>query len=238
MTVRTFDVVGFDADDTLWHSEDAFHEVEREFAALVGPYVSSGIDVHDAMRATELRHLPISGYGVKAYTLSMVECAISVSQGRIPAAVLGDVLGLGMELLAAPVRLIDGAPEALADLGSDHRLVLITKGDLIHQTRKIETSGLDHHFDQIEVVIEKDVATFARVLREVRVTPERFCMIGNSVRSDVLPVLALGGGAVHVPYPFTWALEEADHDGTVPTAATLAEVAGLVRAYRPAVARP
>lgn len=230
-THRQFTVIGFDADDTLWHSEDSFHRTEQRFVELVEPYVAAGIDISDALRATEHRHIPVSGYGVKAYTLSMVECAVNISRQTVPASVIGEVVELGFDMLTEPVRLIEAAPEALADLGRDHRLVLITKGDLIHQTRKVETSGLDHHFDQIEVVVEKDEDVYAQVLREVRVDPADFCMIGNSVRSDVLPVLALGGAAVHVPYEYTWAHEFAEHDGSVVTADSIAEVPHLVRTY-------
>jgi putative hydrolase of the HAD superfamily len=228
--VTSIEVVGFDADDTLWHSEDSFYDVEQRYTELLTPYVPEGIDVRGALRATERRHVPISGYGVKAFTLSMVECAVSITEGRVPALVIGDIVAMGMAMLTEPVRLIPGVPEVLADLGRDHRLVLITKGDLIHQWRKVEMSGLEHHFDQVEVVMEKDELVYSRVLREVRVEPPRFCMIGNSVRSDVLPVLAIGGSAIHVPYQYTWDHELAEHDGSVVTAATIAEVPPLVRA--------
>jgi putative hydrolase of the HAD superfamily len=224
-----FDVIGLDADDTLWHSEDSFYDVESRYIAMVQPYVAEGINVRDALRATERRHVPISGYGVKAFTLSMVECAVGVSQGSIPAAVIGDIVTMGLDMLIEPVRLLAGVPQALADLGRDHRLVMITKGDLVHQWRKVELSGLAHLFDQIEVVTEKDEAVYRRVLDEVGVKPGRFCMVGNSVRSDVLPVLALGAAAIHVPYRYTWDHELAEHDGSVLTAATLLDAATAIR---------
>lgn len=224
-----FDVIGFDADDTLWHSEDSFHEVERRYVELVEPYVPTGVDVREAVRATERRHVPISGYGVKAYTLSLVESAVIVSQGTVPAPVVGEIVTLGLDMLIEPVRLLPDVPQVLADLGRTHRLLMITKGDLLHQWRKVEMSGLVHHFDRVEVVVEKDADVYARVLDEVGVAPERFCMIGNSVRSDILPVLDLGGSAIHVPYHYTWEQEVAEHDGTVVTAATIAEVPALVR---------
>ena len=224
-----FDVIGLDADDTLWHSEDMFHEVEARYVEVLAPYVPDGIDVRDALRATEQRHLPISGYGVKAFTLSMVDCAITVTQGAVPATVVGDVLALGMAMLTEPVRLLDGVPEVLDDLGRDHRLVMITKGDLVHQSRKLELSGLAHHFSHIDIVMEKDEATYRRILDDLGVVPARFCMIGNSVRSDVLPVLALGGSAVHVEYHVTWAHEVVDHDGSVVSAETLRDVMAFIR---------
>lgn len=225
-----FDVIGFDADDTLWHSEDSFYEVERRYVDLVEPYVPDGVDVREAVRATERRHVPISGYGVKAYTISLVESAVIVSQGTIPASVIGEIVTLGLDMLIEPVRVIPDVPQVLADLGATHRLVMITKGDLLHQWRKVEMSGLVHHFDRVEVVVEKDRTVYQRVLGEVGVAPERFCMIGNSVRSDILPVLELGGSAIHVPYQYTWEQEHAEHDGTVVTAETIAEVPALVRA--------
>jgi putative hydrolase of the HAD superfamily len=229
MSVRPFDVIGLDADDTLWHSEDAFHEVERRYVELLAPYVADGVDVRGALRATEQRHLPISGYGVKAFTLSLVECTITVTQGNVPASVIGEALALGMGMLTESVRLLDGVADVLADLGRDHRLVLITKGDLVHQSRKLEQSGLAHHFSHIDIVMEKDEATYRRILAELDVEPARFCMIGNSVRSDVLPVLAIGGAAVHVAYHVTWEHEVVDHDGSIVTAETLRDVPALLR---------
>jgi putative hydrolase of the HAD superfamily len=224
-----FDVIGVDADDTLWHSEDSFLDVERSYVDLLTPHVADGVDIRGALRATEQRHLPISGYGVKAFTLSMVECAVTVTQGGVPAGVVGDIVALGMGMLMEPVRLLDGVAEVLADLGRDHRLVLITKGDLVHQSRKLAQSGLAHHFSHIDIVMEKDEGTYQRILDDLGVDAARFCMIGNSVRSDVLPVLAIGGAAVHVAYHVTWEHELVDHDGTIVAAETLRDVPALLR---------
>jgi putative hydrolase of the HAD superfamily len=224
-----FDVIGFDADDTLWHSEDSFHAVEARFVELVQPYVDAGIDVPAAMRATELAHIPIAGYGVKAFTLSMVQAAVTMSDGRVPAAVIGEIVEAGMDMLTEPVRLLPDVPEILADVGRDHRLVLITKGDLVHQTRKITTSGLAHHFELVEVVLEKDADTYARILTRLDVEPARFCMVGNSVRSDILPVLSLGGHAVHIPYPLLWEHEHVDHDEDVDELASIKALPARLR---------
>ncbi len=221
---QRFDVIGFDADDTLWHSEDSFHVVEARFVELVQPYVPDGIDIAAALRATELDQIPVAGYGVKAFTLSMVQTAVTVSEARVPATVIGQIVEAGMDMLIEPVRLLPDVPETLADVGRDHRLVLITKGDLVHQTRKVTTSGLDHHFEHVEVVLEKDVGTYARILALLEVDPPRFCMVGNSVRSDILPVLALGGHAMHIPYPLLWEHEHVDHDEDVDELATISEV--------------
>lgn len=229
MTRARFDVVGFDADDTLWHSEDSFVAAEQHYVELLTPYVADGVDVRAALRATERRHVPISGYGVKAFTLSMVECAVGVSQGSVPSAVIGEVVELGMTMLTEPVRLLPHVAEVLADVGSDHRLVLITKGDLVHQWRKLELSGLTHHFAHIDVVLEKDESTYRRVLADVDVSADRFCMVGNSVRSDVLPVLAIGGHAVHIEYEYTWEHELVEHTDDVVAATSILDVPSLVR---------
>jgi len=208
-----FDLVGLDADDTLWHSEDSFAVVEARFVELVGPYSPAGVDVGGALSATERAHLPISGYGVKSFTLAMVKAAVNVTEGSVPAAVLGQLVDAGLAMLTEDVRLLPDVPAVLADVGRDHRLVLITKGDLVHQTRKVRTSGLDHHFEHIRVVLEKDVANYRDLLDEWGIDPSRFLMVGNSVRSDILPILELGGHGVHVPYHVTWAHEVVlEHD--------------------------
>jgi len=225
-----FDVVGLDADDTLWHSEDSFAEVEDRFVELVAPFTPPGVDAAAALRAMERTHLPISGYGVKAFTLAMVKAAVAVTEGNVPARVIDELVDEGMAMLTETVRLLPDVPAVLADLSRDHRLVLITKGDLVHQTRKVETSGIAHHFEQIEVVLEKDPATYDRILRQVGVEPARFCMVGNSVRSDILPVLALGGSAVHIPYPLLWEHEHVDHDQDLDALASIKELPAALRA--------
>jgi putative hydrolase of the HAD superfamily len=210
-----FDVIGFDADDTLWHSEDSFHAIEARFVELVQPYVREGIDVRAALRATERAHVPVAGYGVKTFTLSMAHAAVTMTDGRIPATLVREVLGAGLGMLTEPVRLLPDVPEVLADVGRDHRLVLITKGDLVHQTRKVTTSGLVHHFEHVDVVLEKDVDTYRSLLARMELDPSRFCMVGNSVRSDVLPLLAIGSHAMHIPYPLLWEQEHVEHDEDV-----------------------
>lgn len=223
--IDEFDVVAFDADDTLWRSEDSFVHAERRFAELVGPYVHAGVDPEAALRATEKVDLSVSGYGVKAFTLSMARAAIEVTEGRVPSAVIGELLDIGRSMLTEPVRLLPHVPDVLAAVSPNVRTVLITKGDLVHQTRKVSTSGIDHHFTDIEIVLEKDEETYAKILHRLGVEPPRFCMIGNSVRSDVLPVMAIGGHAVHVPYHLTWELERVDHhDEDVIELASLADV--------------
>ena len=209
--MATFDCLAFDADDTLWHSEDGFHVAEVAFYELLTPFAPAGIDIRAALTATERANLYTYGYGVKAFGLSMVEAAITISQGQVPTEVLAHPLQLVRDLLLAPVRLLEGVPEVLQVLAKSYRLILITKGDLVHQTRKVTTSGLEHLFDHVEIVLEKDVATYAKVFRDISVQPDRVCMVGNSVKSDILPILELGGHAVHIPYQFLWELERAEH---------------------------
>ena len=212
--MATFDCLAFDADDTLWHSEDGFRATEVAFCELLAPYVSDGVDIKAALTATERANLHTYGYGVKAFGLSMIEAAITISQGKVPTEVMVQLLQNVRDLLLAPVRLLDGAPEVLHELAQEHRLILITKGDLVHQTRKVTTSGLDHLFDHVEIVLEKDVATYSKVFQDISVDPQRVCMVGNSVKSDILPILELGGHAVHIPYHFLWELEQSEHPPT------------------------
>ena len=210
--MKTFDMLAFDADDTLWHSEDGFHASEQRFVELVAPFAAEGVDVKAALTAVERKNLPVFGYGVKAFGLSAVEAALSISEGRVTTHVLGQLMEMVRAQLTEPVRLLPHVPEVLAKVGRHYRMVLITKGDLIHQTHKVETSGLAHHFSDIEILLEKDPHTSDRIFRKLGVAPGRVCMVGNSVRSDILPVMALGGTAVHVPYPLLWELEHVDHD--------------------------
>lgn len=222
--MRQFDIVAFDADDTLWHSEDGFHANEQRFVQLVAPYAAEGVDVKAALTAVERKNLSIFGYGVKAFGLSAVEAAITITEGRIPTAVIGELVGLIRDQISDPVRLLPGVPDVLAKVARHYRLVLITKGDLIHQTHKIETSGLAHHFSDVEILLEKDPATYDRIFRRLGVQAEAVCMVGNSVRSDILPVMALGGTAVHIPYPLLWELEHVDHDEHFAELENLAEL--------------
>lgn len=223
--IDRFDLIGFDADDTLWRSEDSFDQAHRTYQSLVQPYAPEGVDVLDALHAVEKADLSISGYGVKAFTISMVKAALTVTNATVPVTVIGELVDVGWDMLAEPVQLLPHVPEVLARVGAEKPLVLITKGDLVHQTRKVTTSGLEHHFADIDIVLEKDPAAYAHILDRMGVPAERFCMVGNSVRSDVLPVMALGGHGVHIPYHLTWELERVDdHDEDVTELATLADL--------------
>jgi len=222
-----FDVIGFDADDTLWHSEDGFRVSEERFVELIAPYAPAGVAVKAALTATEQKNLGAFGYGVKSFGLSMVEAAVTITGGRVPSTVVAEMVEMVRAQLEEPVRLLEHVPEVLAEVGATRRLILITKGDLIHQTHKVTTSGLAHHFEQVEIVLEKDPETYAKILLRLGIDPTRFCMVGNSVRSDILPVLALGGNGGHIPYPILWDLEQApDDDQHFVELASLAELPG------------
>lgn len=223
--IDQFDVVAFDADDTLWRSEDSFRYAERRFVELVSPHVPVGVDVEAALRAVERADISVTGYGVKAFTLSMVRAAITVTDGRVPSLVVGELADLGRSMLLDDVHLLPHVPEVLAAVSPAVRTVLVTKGDLVHQTRKVTTSGIEHHFTDIDIVLEKDPGTYSKIVRRLGVDPDRFLMIGNSVRSDVLPVLAIGGHAIHVPYHITWEHERVDdHGQDVVELASIADV--------------
>ncbi|CAN5287604.1 HAD family hydrolase [soil metagenome] len=222
---RAIEVVGFDADDTLWHSEVYFDRTQRRFRELVERYVGHDDDVEDALIQVEHRNLVRYGYGIKGFTLSMVETAIEVTDGAIGTEEIAQILAAGRAMLDHPIDLLDGVDEVTASLADlDYRLLLVTKGDLHHQELKIAASGLAERFERLEIVSEKDPGTYRRVVESMGVAPESFCMVGNSVRSDVLPVLEIGGHAVHVPYHVTWAHEQVDHDGEVATLASIAEL--------------
>lgn len=200
-------VVGFDADDTLWRSQEFFDQAQLDFEAILGAYVDLDSDLmRSTMLATERGNLARYGYGVKGMILSMVEAAIALTGGKIKAHDIQKIMELGKELLEHPVELLPGIPEAVQAVAQRYRIVLITKGDLFHQERKVAQCGLTA-FQRIEVVSEKDIPTYRRLLSEFEVAPEQFAMVGNSLRSDIAPVVELGGWGVYVPYHTTWAHE-------------------------------
>lgn len=201
-------LVGFDADDTLWRSQDYFDEAQRAFEAIVGQYVDLGDGrVADALYAVESANIAVFGYGVKGMALSMIESATQITDGRISARDLHRIVDMAKALLRHPVELLPGIRAAVEAIAARFDVVLITKGDLFHQEAKVRDSGLSDLFRRIEIVSEKDAPTYARVLREFDAGPSQFLMVGNSLRSDIAPVLALGGWGVHMPYRTTWAHE-------------------------------
>ena len=196
-------LVGFDGDDALWRSQDYFDDAQREFERILAAYVDLA-DSRDHLHAVEHRNLALFGYGVKGMVLSMIEAAVEITDARIDARDLQRIIGMGKQLLQHPVELLPGIRDAVAKIADDFEIVLITKGDLFHQEAKVRQSGLADAFRRIEIVSEKDAATYARVLGEFDIAPAQFVMIGNSLRSDIAPVLQLGGWGVHMPYHTTW----------------------------------
>jgi putative hydrolase of the HAD superfamily len=217
-------VVGLDGDDTLWRNEEYFADTQERFRALVAPYAASDMDLEERLFATERRNLELFGYGVKGFILSMVETAVEVTAGRIPAREIGTLLDIGKAMLVQPVELIEGVADTIPILAERYRLVVITKGDLWNQEQKLARSGLAEMMWRIEIVGEKDLATYRRIMQRHRIEPGRFVMVGNSVRSDILPVLEAGGRAVHIPHSLTWHMEQAEHDGSVPTLSSITEL--------------
>lgn len=202
------DLVAFDADDTLWHSEIYFQAAHAEFERILGGYLDlADTQVHEHLLAMERRNIRVFGYGAKGMTLSLIETAIELTDARIAPRDIQALLELGKSILTHPVELLPDVRSTIEAVASRHRVVLITKGDLFHQEAKVRDSGLADLFHRIEIVSEKDTATYARLLEEFGLQPQRFAMVGNSLRSDIEPVLALGGAGVHVPYHVTWALE-------------------------------
>lgn len=200
--------LGFDADDTLWHNEINFERMHERYRALLSQYHDAAT-VDAALLATERRNVPLYGYGVKGFTLSAIETAIHLTDGKIGAGEIQRLIDLGRELMDYPIEMLEGVVDTLALLSAQFPLIVITKGDLRDQERKVAKSGLGGRFRAVEIVSEKDESSYATILRRHGIAPERFLMVGNSVKSDILPVLALGGAGVHVPYHITWALEHA-----------------------------
>lgn len=205
-------VVGFDGDDTLWHSENHFITTTERLGELLSGYLGDGMSHEDHLVEVERRNLARFGYGVKAFTLSMIETAVQVSGGRVSGSEIQQILDWSKDMLDHPVELLDGVEDTLAALAGRHELLLVTKGDLLHQESKVARSGLSERFGGIHIVSEKDPATYRRVLSAHGATPGDFIMVGNSVRSDIQPVVELGGTGIHVPYHTTWALEVPEED--------------------------
>jgi putative hydrolase of the HAD superfamily len=196
-------VVGFDGDDTLWHSETRFDVTQGEFRDLLKRHVPDA-DVDTRLADMEMKNLGIYGYGVKSFTLSMIETAIELTQARIPASDIEVILGWGQRMLTAPTELLDGVEETLRALSGRYDLLLITKGDLFDQESKLARSGLGDLFLGVEILSEKNAETYRGVFRRRGIRPEDFVMVGNSLRSDIVPVVDLGARAVHIPYSVTW----------------------------------
>ena len=200
------EVIAFDADDTLWHSESLYTMTQERFARLLSSYRDSE-SIHQELYETEKRNLKLFGYGIKGFTLSMIETAIEITDGQICGEDIQTILDYSKEMLQAPVQPLEYVVEMLNQLANSYSLMLISKGDLFDQETKLARSGLARYFQIVEIVSEKLPATYEKVLLKQNLLANQFMMVGNSLRSDILPVLAVGGHAVYIPYHPTWAHE-------------------------------
>jgi putative hydrolase of the HAD superfamily len=203
-------VIAFDADDTLWVNEPYFQETEHQFCRLLEDFLPLHTTARELLQV-EIQNLSLYGYGIKGFMLSMIETALKVSNNTIGIEVIGKIIDYGRDLLGRPIDLFEGVEEVLLKLKPHYRLVVATKGDLLDQERKLKNSGIDHHFHHIEIMSDKQDRDYTKLIRHLDVKPEEFLMVGNSLKSDVLPVLNIGGHAYHIPYHTTWAHEQVEH---------------------------
>lgn len=206
-------VIGFDADDTLWVNETYFREAEQEFGKLLSDYETLNT-IDQELFKKEIDNLPLYGYGVKAFVLSMVESALEQSNYNISTKAIEAILNIGKDMLNKPVELLDGVEEVLHELSKKYRLILATKGDLLDQERKLEKSGLTKYFHHIEVLSDKQEVNYSKLLNHLDIKPSEFLMIGNSLKSDVLPLVNIKAHAIHVPFHTTWAHEQVSEHET------------------------
>ena len=220
-------VIAFDADDTLFVNEPYFQETEQKFCALMSDYLSEQ-GLSQELFKTEVDNLHLYGYGIKGYTLSMIEAAMKISNNTLSVEAIEKIIVFGKELLQRPIELLDGVEETLKSLSGNYKLVVATKGDLKDQRRKLHDSGLGAYFHHIEVMSDKQEKDYSDLLNRLEIKPKEFFMIGNSLKSDVLPVLGIGGYAVHVPYHTTWEHEKINHKVEHPNFRTLEKISDVL----------
>lgn len=220
-------VIAFDADDTLFVNEPYFQETEQKFCALMSNYLSHH-SLSQELFKTEIDNLDLYGYGIKGYTLSMIEAAMKISDNTISIEVIGKIIDLGKELLQRPIELLDGVEETLKALQGKYKLIVATKGDLKDQQRKLHDSGLGPYFHHIEVMADKQEVNYEKLLKRLEIEAKEFFMIGNSLKSDVLPVLSIGGYAVHIPFHTTWEHENISHKVNHPNFRTLEKISDVL----------
>jgi putative hydrolase of the HAD superfamily len=200
-------VIGFDADDTLWVNETYFREAEEEVGYLLSHYETPN-KIDQELFRMEIKNLPIYGYGVKGFVLSMIEMALELSNNSVSNEVIGKILDIGKRMINRPIELLDGVEDVLKSLSKDYKLIVATKGDLLDQERKLEKSGLIDYFHHVEVLSEKQEANYSKLLKHLEINPLEFLMIGNSLKSDILPLVNIGSKAIHVPFHTTWEHEK------------------------------
>lgn len=204
-------VIGFDADDTLWVNEPYYREAESKFVKLVSAY-GVDIDIAGALFKTEISNLELYGYGIKAFMLSLVECAISLTHGALRSDTVQEIIEIGKGMLRRPIELLEDVKTVLEQLAPRYRLIVATKGDLLDQERKMTRSSISSYFHHIEVMSDKQEQHYIQLLHHLDIDPCEFLMIGNSMKSDIIPPINLGAWAIHIPYHTTWAHEEVDED--------------------------
>ena len=208
--MKNIKVIAFDADDTLWENQPHFDEILREFVKLLKPYCSENT-AWDAIHRTQVANLPLYGFGARSLTLSMTQEACKLSNNQIDAASIEKILQLGRKLLTMPVELLDSAEEVVKKLKEKYRLILITKGDLVEQERKLRDSGLIKYFHHIEILSDKKIEDYQDLFERLNLKPEEFVMIGNSLKSDIIPILELNAKAIYIPYHSTWEHEHVEN---------------------------
>ncbi|MDW5288227.1 HAD family hydrolase [Formosa sp. PL04] len=206
-------VIGFDADDTLWVNETYFRDAEAEFGKLLSKFETIN-QIDQELFKMELKNLPIYGYGIKGFVLSMVEMALEISNNTVSNTTIKAILDIGKDMINKPVELLDGVESVLKTLSESYRLIVITKGDLLDQERKLKQSGLLHYFHHIEVVSDKKEANYSNLLNHLDINPTEFLMVGNSLKSDILPLINIKAQAIHVPFHTTWAHEQVTEQET------------------------
>lgn len=204
---HTFKVIAFDADDTLWVNETYFREAEKKFAKLLSNFETENKIDQELFKA-EIRNLPIYGYGIKGFVLSMLECALELSNYTISPQSIEEILNIGKEMIEKPIELLSGVEETLEKLHGNFKLIVATKGDLLDQEKKLEKSGLLKYFHHIEVMSDKKTSDYLKLIKHLDIEPKDLLMIGNSLKSDILPLVKIGASAIHVPFHTTWAHEE------------------------------
>jgi putative hydrolase of the HAD superfamily len=225
---KSIKVIAFDADDTLWENEPYFEEIEKKFCVLMEDYLSHQSISQEIFRI-QIHNLPLYGYGIKPYILSLIETAIEISNNTLPLEAISKILEFGKELLDKPVVLIDGIEQTLKQLYGNYKLIVVTKGDLLDQHRKLHKSGLGPYFHHIEVMSEKADEDYQKLLKRLDIEANEFYMIGNSLKSDVLPVLNIGGYATHIPFRTTWAHERIDFEIKHPNFTTAQKISEIIK---------
>ena len=220
-------VIAFDADDTLWVNEPYFRDTENKFCSLLEDYLPQHTILQELFK-TEMDNLALYGYGIKGFMLCMIETALRITNNKLDNAILNHIIDLGKEMLEKPIELLDGVETVLQELKGKYKLVVATKGDLLDQERKLKKSGIEHYFHHIEIMSDKQEADFTKLIKHLDIQPGEFLMLGNSLKSDMLPVLAIGGHGVHIPYHITWEHEKVEHHIDHPQFRQIENITGIL----------